>query len=690
MPRPALPIARCRAILLALLALGCGSVAVDTGKLVDGGGRADGPAGDRGPGGGSNLGNEPQPLGGACEVGANCESGYCSDGVCCDVACTGACVACDLAGLRGRCTPQAAGAEDRHGICRAEPRESCGMSGFCNGQGGCARYTAGTVCREPSCSDAQHFVPASLCDGDGLCRHGTALACNPSTCQGGACLNACTSDATCVPPETCVNGSCGPKGLGQDCLSNEQCASRFCVDGVCCDNACAGRCVFCANPEARGKCTPGKVGALDQRAARGERDPNKICVDQGAGSCGQNGRCDGASGCQRYADGTICREPRCDSAGNSDVGPGMCGAGSCRVPGAQTCAPFLGCNGNRCREGCEDDDQCAGDFVCLDSGLCGKRSNGQACARGSECLTGNCAQGRCCATACAASCKSCALAGQEGTCANVGVGGADPAGGCRDDACSNGCDGAGGCRREVSGTSCGQPGCGPGNSILTRTCNGNGTCESRSMAGPPCGRCGGTTLCDGSCSRPTPPNLDNPCGKCGGRVRCDGSCSVTDPPNVGGACGSAGSVDCTGGCRGPLFRLYHDGVGDHFYTMSAEERDGAVNTFGYRLEGVTCNLYEREVSGTVPLFRLYHGPTGDHFYTVSADERDGAVNTFGYVFEGITGFVYRTQVPGTIPLFRLYNGGVGDHFYTTSSQERDGAINTFGYVDEGVAAFVLP
>jgi hypothetical protein len=677
---------------LAAAAAGCGSVAAG-GATQDGG--RDGPAAT-GRADGSMGGSADREAGVAlaaglpCESAAECDSGFCADGVCCGVPCTGACVACNQPEQLGTCAPVPAGGEDLHGVCKAESAESCGQSGFCNGQGGCAKHAAGTVCRPSSCTDPQHFVPPSLCDGDGTCQHGTALSCSPSTCAAGACLGSCTGDDTCVPPQSCVSGSCGPKGLGQDCVSGAQCGSGFCVDGVCCDGACAGRCSFCANPEARGKCSPSKAGAVDPRAARGEKDPAKACLDQGPEGCGQNGRCDGQGGCQRYADGTTCRPPRCDGASNSDVAAGTCAAGACRVPGPESCAPFQGCSGNRCRESCEADGQCAGGLVCLAGGRCGKRGNGEGCDRAAECASGVCAQGRCCASACTASCKSCALPGQEGTCANVGAGGADPTGACRDDGCSNGCDGGGGCRREPSGTMCGPNGCGPGNGIVVRACNGAGVCEMRPMPGPACGRCGGVTLCDGSCSKPTPGNLDAPCGKCGGKVRCDGSCSVTDPSNLGASCGNAGKIDCSGGCKGPLFRLLNSAVNDHFYTMSAGERDTAVRTFGYVIEGTACQIYEGEVEGTVPLFRLFHGPTGDHFYTASAADRDTAVRTFGYAFEGITGYVHPRQVPGTIPLFRLYHSGVGDHFYTTSANERDNAIRTFGYIDEGTCCFVFP
>jgi hypothetical protein len=40
-----------------------------------------------------------------CVVDGDCVSAHCSDGVCCDVACTGACEACDVAGHVGTCSP---------------------------------------------------------------------------------------------------------------------------------------------------------------------------------------------------------------------------------------------------------------------------------------------------------------------------------------------------------------------------------------------------------------------------------------------------------------------------------------------------------------------------------------------------------------------------------------------------------
>src|SRR5688572_18258675 len=41
----------------------------------------------------------------ACNAGAECTSGHCNDGVCCDATCDGLCEKCNLPGTVGRCMP---------------------------------------------------------------------------------------------------------------------------------------------------------------------------------------------------------------------------------------------------------------------------------------------------------------------------------------------------------------------------------------------------------------------------------------------------------------------------------------------------------------------------------------------------------------------------------------------------------
>jgi len=81
----------------------------------------------------------------------------------------------------------------------------------------------------------------------------------------------------------------------------------------------------------------------------------------------------------------------------------------------------------------------------------------------------------------------------------------------------------------------------------------------------------------------------------------------------------------------PFYRCLK-GDGRRFYTTSATcENAGPV-------EGSLGHIATDPRCGSVPLFRLYGG--GDHFYTTSEAERDGAVAMYGYTFEFVAGHVW--------------------------------------------------
>jgi hypothetical protein len=64
-----------------------------------------------------------------CAVGTECVSGQCADSVCCDAVCAGPCVACNLPGAVGSCTPQPVD---------TDPEQGCGGVAKCDGSGSCA------------------------------------------------------------------------------------------------------------------------------------------------------------------------------------------------------------------------------------------------------------------------------------------------------------------------------------------------------------------------------------------------------------------------------------------------------------------------------------------------------------------------------------------------------------------------
>lgn len=149
--------------------------------------------------------------------------------------------------------------------------------------------------------------------------------------------------------------------------------------------------------------------------------------------------------------------------------------------------------------------------------------------------------------------------------------------------------------------------------------------------------------------------------------------------------------------RSALYETYNNGAGDHFYTTSSSERDG-VASFGYAYSGtITGYLYAAAAgapAGIAPLYRLYIPSITDHFYTMSAAERDSVVASFGGTYEGITGYLspyagaqpaYDGSCPsGSAPLYRSYSNSKGDHYYTMSAATRD-AVVAFGWGYEIVA-----
>ena len=109
----------------------------------------------------------------------------------------------------------------------------------------------------------------------------------------------CETDKDCDDGAICQNGTCGPKPPGFPCGGAAECASGFCVDGVCCETACSGTCHSCALPGSPGRCL---TVAADNVDPRGE------CKDNGAAACGTNGKCDGTGSCEKYAVGHAVRE----------------------------------------------------------------------------------------------------------------------------------------------------------------------------------------------------------------------------------------------------------------------------------------------------------------------------------------------------------------------------------------------
>ncbi|MCC6903570.1 MAG: FG-GAP repeat protein [Polyangiaceae bacterium] len=314
----------------------------------------------------------------SCAVNDDCDSNYfCVDGVCCTSACPGYCEVCSTAlgaVANGSCTVKPAG---------STPDQPCAGGALCNGTTG--------ACPSGCTSDAN-------CPANQYCS--TAGTCLPSRANGQACN----------PQADCATPGC------------KLCASGNCVDGVCCNTACAGGpCDRCDLP------TPGTCGVIPKGGT-----PQSSC----------NGYlCNGTSaGC-----GTTCA-------------------------GATDCASTHYCDNGSCTPKKTKGQDCSAQAEC-DTGLyC---SDGVCCA--SEC------KGKC--QACKAANKEngtatgdCGAAKKGSNPGTLCVKSSDP---CGDQAACSGLEGA--CAVAAFGTSCGPTTCN-GNAVSGKTCDGTGTCIDQQNA----------------------------------------------------------------------------------------------------------------------------------------------------------------------------------------------------------------
>jgi hypothetical protein len=168
-----------------------------------------------------------------CSADTDCGSGHCADGVCCNAACNGACVACTAAkkggGADGVCgsvpayQPDNAPANicvspkacDGASQCKKTNGQSCGINGECVSgacaDGVCCGAPCGGLCQACSAakkgggvdgvcgniavnqqdtSGAQTCTGVNVCDGGGQCKLASGQPCtlaNPAACATGVC-----------------------------------------------------------------------------------------------------------------------------------------------------------------------------------------------------------------------------------------------------------------------------------------------------------------------------------------------------------------------------------------------------------------------------------------------------------------------------------------------------------------------
>ncbi|MDB5216435.1 MAG: Branched-chain amino acid transporter, amino acid-binding protein [Myxococcaceae bacterium] len=160
-----------------------------------------------------------------CGYDAECGTGFCVDGVCCDRRCDGKCDGCSAkrktSGEDGVCGPVPPG-RDIAGRCFSQLGVACkdGLectTGFC-AQGVCCDSTCTGQCqacnqadRPGICSPIMEGACGAACDGDHTLKQTGApdVDCAPFKCEGPRCKTTCASVKDCAAPFVCsLDGQC--------------------------------------------------------------------------------------------------------------------------------------------------------------------------------------------------------------------------------------------------------------------------------------------------------------------------------------------------------------------------------------------------------------------------------------------------------------------------------------------------
>ena len=318
-------------------------------------------------------GPEESDVASACEEGKACNDGdLCTkNDVCTEGVCAGEPITCD-----DEPSAPCESASCVEGICEVSIDD-----GFCFIDGAC--WTEGQPNEAEPC---QRCVPVlattSWSNNDGAsCGSGDADPCNPSSCQGGACV---TSPVECPDEDPnpcmssgCVAGVCEPLELsgtpcddGDPCTTGEVCDKGNCLGGTsdcddglsCTVDACTG--AACAHEVAAGFC------AIDGMClAAGELNPLNPCA-----------LCDPAISQEAWTpqDGVPCDD------GSACTSDDLCSAGVC-VSGPSMCPD----DGNPCTTSTCEDNLC--DMVPAPQGT--PCDDGDPCTQGDTCANSACMPG---------------------------------------------------------------------------------------------------------------------------------------------------------------------------------------------------------------------------------------------------------------------------------------------------------
>ncbi len=124
-----------------------------------------------------------------------------------------------------------------------------------------------------------------------------------------------------------------------------------------------------------------------------------------------------------------------------------------------------------------------------------------------------------------------------------------------------------------------------------------------------------------------------------------------------------------------FYEFYNLKDGSHFYTASEQEKAKLETNYSevWKYEQIAGYIFSEKKINTVPLYRFYNLKNGDHFYTLSEEEKAKLEKDYPSIwqYEGIAGYIFKEEQNNSISLYRYYNLYSSFHFYTLNPLDLD-------------------
>ncbi len=287
----------------------------------------------------------------ACTIGDKCLGGVCTPS---------GTLGCDDG---NPCTDDSC--DPAEGCINAPNQDDCTDGSLC---------TVGDQCMDGTCVPG----PAPECDDENVC---TDDLCDPQIgCVSKPNFAQCTDGNACTTGDACVQGECVITGE-LDCDD----------DNPCTDDSCDPE-IGCVNVANQGDCSDGNACTV------GDHCVDAACIYTGLASCDDENvcttdSCDPGEGCINTPNALPCDDADACTAGDK-CADGQCGSGveivcnDFNVCTDDACDPASGCVFTNNEAGCDDQNECTVEDVCLDGKCTGIGS--LECDDGNQCTKDIC------------------------------------------------------------------------------------------------------------------------------------------------------------------------------------------------------------------------------------------------------------------------------------------------------------